>query len=109
MKRVLDVRLREARELAGVRHAVGAALASVGVHGHDHAVNLVVSELVTNALLYGEPPYTVTVEVGADSTHVFVEDAGSEFPSRRHAVAGEAGDQIRLRLEPPTVRPSSAG
>ena len=27
----------------------------------------------------------------------------------RDAVAGEAGDQIRLRLEPPTARPSSAG
>ena len=27
----------------------------------------------------------------------------------RDAVAGEAGDQIRLRLEPPTARPSNAG
>jgi hypothetical protein len=27
----------------------------------------------------------------------------------RDAVAGEAGDQIRLRLEPPTARPSRAG
>jgi anti-sigma regulatory factor (Ser/Thr protein kinase) len=91
MKRVLHARLRDARQLAGVRRTVGESLATVGVEGHSHAVNLVLSELVTNALLYGEPPFVVTVTVDDNSTSIFVEDAGSEFPSRRPTVPGEPG------------------
>jgi PAS domain-containing protein len=47
---------------------------------------LVVSELVTNAALYGEPPVTVRVRVGSE-VRVEVEDAGRHLPVMAHPEA----------------------
>lgn len=68
----------EARLLPDVRRAVRQAIEAARPDVADDA-ELVVSELVTNATLHGEPPITVRVLL-ADAVRLEVEDAGRHLP-----------------------------
>lgn len=71
------------RQVAEARHRMSAHLSRQGIEGDvaDSAV-LLVSELVTNAILHGEPPVELRVGVPAGTVHVEVHDSDRE--SRLH-------------------------
>ena len=61
------------------------------------AAELVISEVVTNALLHGTAPRTLTVEVRADSVRIEVADGSPVLP-RVHGFASTASTGRGLRL-----------
>ena len=70
--------------VARARHHVANALAKT-----EHAelvpdAELVVSELVTNAVRYGRPPVTLELEATADGVTAAVADGTPERPDRRN-------------------------
>lgn len=78
---------------AVVREAVERGRAGVRIED----VALVVSELVTNAVIHGRGDITLDVVVGPDAVHVSVEDAGPEPPTPRAAEpADESGRGLLL-------------
>ena len=71
----------DAREVSRVRRVVTTALTSTGVRGDERdVVELLVSELVTNAIRHGRPPLTVRAEHTTGSVTVSVEDASTTVP-----------------------------
>jgi anti-sigma regulatory factor (Ser/Thr protein kinase) len=71
----------DAREVSRVRRAVTTALTSSGVRDDERdVVELLVSELVTNAIRHGRPPLTVRAEHTSGSVTVCVEDASNAIP-----------------------------
>ena len=60
-------------------------------------VTLLVSEVVTNALLHGRPPRTVRVEVGPEVVRVEVADGSAVLP-RLHGFSATAATGRGLRL-----------
>lgn len=54
----------------------------------DDAV-LLVSELVTNSVLYGGPPVVVAVDCDGDALQVRVRDGSASLPSRREATTSD--------------------
>lgn len=54
---------------------------------HDEDVLLVISELVTNAVLHGSGPVTVTLSSAPPDVIIAVTDRGRSDPSRRHPEA----------------------
>lgn len=101
---VLDTELGHIGELGSARRTVSRALDGRGAQpGHDIAVGLVLSELVSNAFRHGRPPVSVTVAIRDDATVVSVSDTGPGRPrSRRprHDVPGGYG--LRLVVEAAT-------
>ena len=78
---------------AVVRDAVERGRAGVRIED----VALVVSELVTNAVIHGRGDITLDVVIGSDAVHVSVEDAGPEPPAPRAAEpADESGRGLLL-------------
>jgi transcriptional regulator with GAF, ATPase, and Fis domain len=69
------------------RRAAGAARAFLtsAVPQVDEGMVLVVSELVTNAVLHGQGPVTVKVEQDDESVRLAVHDRGAGAPRRTHA------------------------
>lgn len=70
---------READAVPKARRFVGSSFAGEAP-GTVHAVELVVTELVTNSLLHGEPPVSVRLIHLGESIRVEVEDAGPHLP-----------------------------
>lgn len=70
---------READAVPKARRFVDSSLSGEPA-GVVHAVELVVTELVTNALLHGEPPVSVRLIHLGPSIRVEVEDAGAHLP-----------------------------
>lgn len=70
---------READAVPKARRFVGSSLAGEPA-ATVHAVELVVTELVTNAVLHGEPPVSVRLILLPTSVRVEVEDTGSDLP-----------------------------
>jgi anti-sigma regulatory factor (Ser/Thr protein kinase) len=54
----------------------------------DDAV-LLVSELVTNSVLYGGPPVVVAVDCDGDALQVRVRDGSTSLPARRAATTSD--------------------
>jgi two-component sensor histidine kinase len=77
-------------DLACLRADVFRSLMQVGrTRAHVRAVMLVMSELATNALLHGSPPYRVAVDADDRETVVEVSDAdGTQVAPRPPAEAG---------------------
>ncbi|MGW7265197.1 SpoIIE family protein phosphatase [Streptomyces sp. NPDC054842] len=73
------------------RRDVEARLAEWGVDVDPFSVQLVVSELVTNAVRYGAAPITLRLLKGEDSLICEVSDAALTAPYLRHAKANEEG------------------
>lgn len=69
------------------RHWVAEALEGTPLAELTADAELVVSELVTNALLHGSPPVTLRVEVDADTVRVEVGDGSRRAPLRALARA----------------------
>jgi anti-sigma regulatory factor (Ser/Thr protein kinase) len=59
--------------------------------------SLLVTEIVTNAVLHALTPMTLRVEVSADAVRIEVRD-GSELPPRLHAFSATAATGRGLRL-----------
>lgn len=82
---------------ARARAFVVETLAAWGREGGDDAV-LVVSELVTNALLHARTPMTLTLEdTGPDTVRLAVSDGNPQAPQpRRFSVESGTGRGLRL-------------
>ncbi|GAA3651620.1 hypothetical protein GCM10022224_013130 [Nonomuraea antimicrobica] len=80
----VDIRLPE--EMASIteaRRLAREALRACGFQGRHDDVLLVVSELVTNALVHGDGPPTLRVRGSASHVRVEVGDAGDRLPEAR--------------------------
>ena len=81
----------EPRDVHVARAFARQVLAARGVDDRDDETILVVSELVTNAIVHGEAPITLTVDVQVDAVVVSVCDAGERCPIRRSAGESDEG------------------
>jgi signal transduction histidine kinase len=74
---------RDARRRARV------LLAAWGLGEQASLVELVVSELVTNAVCHGDSPIWLRLSVGGGDLRVEVHDGGGDRPVRRHPGGGD--------------------
>jgi anti-sigma regulatory factor (Ser/Thr protein kinase) len=85
---------------ASVREArryVGAQLADAGFDGATFVAELLVSELVTNALLHARTTMQVSVEPQGDLVRIAVADGSALVPQRRaHSVESGTGRGLLL-------------
>jgi anti-sigma regulatory factor (Ser/Thr protein kinase) len=84
----MDVTLRLHRGIPDVpwaRHEVVSALETADVPCDVDRVGLVVTELLTNALLHGREPVRVRAMVIEDHLRIEVHDSGEAVPTRRDA------------------------
>jgi two-component sensor histidine kinase len=65
-------------------------------YGHSRAVTLVFSELATNALMHGVPPYRVIVGMQHHLTHVEVHDVGEGSVMPRASRMSDGGYGLNL-------------
>ncbi|NEY31518.1 ATP-binding protein [Streptomyces sp. PRKS01-65] len=79
--RIADARHWAVQHLAGVRDDRGRPLPDRVVE----AAQLVVSELVTNAVKYGSDPVELTLAVAGDCLSITVRDGGTALPAPRPA------------------------
>jgi anti-sigma regulatory factor (Ser/Thr protein kinase) len=89
---------REARQFRHQTHEIGVArgwardvLCGWGLAEHTAAVELAMSELVTNAIVHGEGDVGVTLEVEADELRLVVSDQGDGHPLRRPGATLDVG------------------
>jgi anti-sigma regulatory factor (Ser/Thr protein kinase) len=85
-----SVSCRYSRELTAPRHAREAtrkALCSWGLEDHIDAAQIIISELVTNAIRHGTGPIETRISCEGRHLHVEVHDDGPGRPVRRHATA----------------------
>src|SRR3954451_18653379 len=69
----------EPREVSRVRHALASALSRWGVQdGETDVAVLLTSEIVTNAIRYGEPPLELHAVLAGLELRVSVDDAGTD-------------------------------
>src|SRR6478735_7152827 len=88
----MDVTLRLARGIPDVpwaRHELLSVLEHDEVQTDPDRVGLVVTELLTNALLHGEEPVEVHAAVVDDHLRIEVHDASTAEPTERHAAPTE--------------------
>src|SRR5436305_4313239 len=65
--------------------------------GQRDDAELVVAELVTNAILHGSPPVTLRVQLGDDGVRIEVEDSGRQRPmAMRGGVDAMTGRGLNL-------------
>ena len=84
-------------DIAATRGAVAEHLASLGIHDEIDVVTLLVSEVVSNAVLHGTAPRAIKVEVSAEMIHVEVSDrAGADPVVRPIDVARIGGNGMRI-------------
>ncbi|MFG6192078.1 ATP-binding protein [Nonomuraea sp. JJY05] len=74
---------KEMGSITAARRIVRRALAECGYQGHHEDVLLVVSELVTNALVHGDGPPCLRMRGGATRVRIEVSDAGERLPEPR--------------------------
>jgi signal transduction histidine kinase len=88
---------RELTEVRRAREATRKALFDWGLGEHSDFFELIVSELVTNALRHGEGPIRVRVSCDSTCLRLEVHDDGSGRPVRREVTAGsESGRGLEL-------------
>ncbi len=88
---------RKPTEVRRAREATRKALFDWGLGEHSEFFELIVSELVTNALNHGEGPITVCVSCDSTSLRIEVHDDGSGRPIRRPVTAkSESGRGLEL-------------
>src|SRR6478752_9596257 len=83
----MDVTLRLNRGIPDVpwaRHELLDVIKHFHVHADPDRVGLVVTELLTNALLHGEEPVEVHASTVEDHLRIAVHDAGEAVPHARH-------------------------
>ncbi len=72
-------------------------LAAWGLGGHADLGELVVSELVTNAVCHGEAPIWLRLSADSGELHVEVHDGGVGRPVRRHpGIADDCGRGLEV-------------
>lgn len=71
---------RDASEIRRARHFVRSSLTAWGLGAHAPALELAVSELVTNALVHGDGAIEVAVEAGGGQVRLEVGDEGGDLP-----------------------------
>ncbi|MEQ4721545.1 ATP-binding protein [Nonomuraea sp. B19D2] len=74
---------KEIGSITAARRMARRALAECGYQGHHEDVLLVVSELVTNALVHGDGPPSLRMRGSAAQVRVEVGDAGERLPEPR--------------------------
>ncbi|MER6000683.1 ATP-binding protein [Nonomuraea angiospora] len=74
---------KEMDSITAARRIVRRALAECGYQGYHEDVLLVVSELVTNALVHGDGPPSLRMRGSAAQVRVEVGDAGERLPEPR--------------------------
>ncbi|MFI8420167.1 SpoIIE family protein phosphatase [Streptomyces sp. NPDC085479] len=77
--------------VAPVRHAAVERVREWGLAVEPFTVELIVSELVTNAVRHGAPPVALRLLRGESSLTVEVRDGAATAPHLRHAKAGDEG------------------
>ena len=83
---------------AARRHALAAANHLLTEHRRAN-LELLVSEVVTNAVLHGGGDITVIVRVQGDVVQVEVSDGGPALPRRRSTTGADGGFGLRLLEE----------
>ncbi|MEU2544136.1 SpoIIE family protein phosphatase [Streptomyces roseolus] len=81
----------ELSAVAPTRHAAEERVREWGLGVDPLTVELVVSELVTNAVRHGAPPYALRLLRGESALTVEVRDGAATAPNLRHAKAGDEG------------------
>ncbi|HUS61862.1 MAG TPA: SpoIIE family protein phosphatase [Acidimicrobiales bacterium] len=77
-----ELRLQpNARSIRQARQFTIDVLRSAGWNGEAATAELLVSEVTTNALRYGTPPYTVHIDVADDHVEIGVSDANPRLPT----------------------------
>lgn len=66
------------------RRFVESVMTGAGLEDLVYAANMLVSELVANAVLHTGTPVTVVVRPGEDQVRVEVHDGSAQLPVRRH-------------------------
>jgi two-component sensor histidine kinase len=84
------------RDVRRIRHLASAALAVVLDDDRRADAVLVISELVTNALLHAGGPRSLMLRVADDAVDVAVEDASTALPTRVVDPTGVTGRGHRL-------------
>jgi anti-sigma regulatory factor (Ser/Thr protein kinase) len=88
------------RKPAEVRHAreeTQKALCGWGLEDHADFIEIIVSELVTNAILHGDGPVTARISYASGCLRVEVHDDGPDRPVRRQvATEAESGRGLAL-------------
>jgi anti-sigma regulatory factor (Ser/Thr protein kinase) len=85
---------RDAGEVGRARHFVGSTLAAWGLDDERSAMELAVSELVSNAIQHGAGDVRVCLDHACDRVHLEVSDEGggqpvmSEFPPTAGQIGG---------------------
>jgi anti-sigma regulatory factor (Ser/Thr protein kinase) len=74
---------QEMGSITVARRLAGLTLRECGYQGRHEDVLLVVSELVTNALVHGDGPPALRVRVSASHVRIEVGDTGAELPEAR--------------------------
>lgn len=78
-------------DVAATRGAVADHLTSLGAHDHVEVVTLLVSEVVSNAVLHGAAPRSIMVAVFPEAIHVEVNDNEPTEPVVQPIDAGRIG------------------
>ncbi len=78
-------------DIAATRGAVAEHLASLGIHDEIDVVTLLVSEVVSNAVLHGTAPRAIEVVVSSAAIHVEVSDWAPADPVVRPVDAARSG------------------
>ena len=88
---------RELTEVRQARAAAGKALSRWGLAEHAEVIQLIVSELVTNAIRHGDGPVDVRISFDRDHLRVDVHDDGPGRPVRRPVTSDdESGRGLEL-------------
>lgn len=86
-----------ARSVPDARRAVAAGLAQWGLQDLTETVTLLVSEVVTNAVLHARTEIAVTMGRADDGVRISVSDGSSLTPSmRRHSATATTGRGVHL-------------
>ena len=98
--RVLSVAFRldqDPAQVSDARERAREALPSWGLAGHVYLAEIIVSELVTNAMRHGDGPIGVRLSYAGGDLRVEVHDRGAGRPVRRHtATDDECGHGLEL-------------
>lgn len=81
----------ELSAVSPVRHAAEERVREWGLGAEPLTVELIVSELVTNAVRHGAPPVVLRLLRGESTLTVEVRDGAATAPHLRHAKAGDEG------------------
>jgi GAF domain-containing protein len=89
---------------AQARREVAASLSGTDLDHLTDDAQLVVSELVSNALLHGAPPIRISIDVGADRVRLAVHDASITPPGRNNTGETAMTGRGLMVVEALTVR-----